>query len=609
MLTSHKITGELPFNFSQVEAEGQALPQGVKFSEIFSAMFGAQPAAEAVSTATPDTMLAEVDADLSIGPKLLSALDLNAGDLEGMSMEEFRQLLPSGLQNLADANPEMTQQIVAKLQANLGGVANGEAEIATISDIQEPTLPAFADDLHAEKATNRFDSIHVGELVKSLAKGKQVESSASEVNHIAANDTSADSVGRKGQTVAETVHEVLGIKLPEAQVSQEMDRRALHHDHRAQVAAEALPPESVSELSIESDELIPVETSLEEFVTVSEDVDQFIEEQTPLTPEALLQSAVQPGISDESNEAVISVQQAPELVGQVASVADYYESGGEPVVETDPAQLGFTVAQNVGQAVETVADASENSQTVAAAMNNRAAQPNVHGSSQTNHQTSWGSQSADNSQAAANQSNTGSQSSANGQQNPGQSNMAQQQMAVKATDEQLLNKPENGDRVLGSDLGLGERRGLLPTGLQTINVPVKSPQWGQAVAHRVTFMANNQIQQAQITLNPEKLGPIQIKLHMDRDQQVHVSMTAQHGTTREAMEMAVPRLREMLEQSGMSLASVDVSDQNSFANQNSEQETSSQTAQSNVGSDMSSHEEETLSSNAVVTDNIVDYYA
>ncbi len=154
-----------------------------------------------------------------------------------------------------------------------------------------------------------------------------------------------------------------------------------------------------------------------------------------------------------------------------------------------------------------------------------------------------------------------------------------------------------------------ERRAQLPVGLQSIGLPVNHQKWGQMLGQRVVYMANQQMQQAQITLNPEKLGPIQVRLHMDRDQQVHVVMTAQHGQTREAMEIAMPRLREMFEQAGMNLGSVDVNDQKQFAD--SEQQEAEQ-KQSASGSSDNLDEElvaESATTSIYETDNVVDYYA
>ncbi|WP_321276215.1 flagellar hook-length control protein FliK [Thiomicrorhabdus indica] len=169
----------------------------------------------------------------------------------------------------------------------------------------------------------------------------------------------------------------------------------------------------------------------------------------------------------------------------------------------------------------------------------------------------------------------------------------------------------DSDGVPLTESSSGERRASLPPGLQSIPLPVKHPQWGQALGQRVVYMANSQLQQAQITLNPEKLGPIQIKLHMDRDQQMQVSFSAQHGTTREALEAAIPRLREMLEQNGVNLSSVDVGDFSQFAEEQMSDD-SSENQNSGVQTTGSGEEELLTTSEQILqteSDQLVDYYA
>ncbi|WP_373020396.1 flagellar hook-length control protein FliK [Thiomicrorhabdus sp.] len=180
------------------------------------------------------------------------------------------------------------------------------------------------------------------------------------------------------------------------------------------------------------------------------------------------------------------------------------------------------------------------------------------------------------------------------------------QFSVDGATSQTALDAETSNILLNTD-----RRPQLPHGLQSIGLPVAHQRWGQALGQRVVYMANNQIQQAQITLNPEKLGPVQIKLHVDRDQQVHVVMTAQHGTTREAMEAAMPRLKEMMEQAGIDLASVDVSDQRDFQQNASDDEKDGQagsasTLTADAEADAATDESgmQTYS-----TDSLVDYYA
>lgn len=183
----------------------------------------------------------------------------------------------------------------------------------------------------------------------------------------------------------------------------------------------------------------------------------------------------------------------------------------------------------------------------------------------------------------------------------------EQQAVVKALDESNSKTTTDGKELLGADVATSERRGALPLGLQAIPQPLKHPQWNQALGQRVVFMATNSLQQAQITLNPEKLGHIQVTLQLDKDQKMNVSLNAQNGTTREAIESAMPKLREMLEQAGLTLGSMDVGDQKSFADTHKDKP-----AHAGIGSNGST--EETMESEAQLSivktsDYIIDYYA
>ncbi|MEO8165903.1 MAG: flagellar hook-length control protein FliK, partial [Betaproteobacteria bacterium] len=94
--------------------------------------------------------------------------------------------------------------------------------------------------------------------------------------------------------------------------------------------------------------------------------------------------------------------------------------------------------------------------------------------------------------------------------------------------------------------------------------PLGTPAWDDGLATRVVWMARNDVQSAEIRLNPAELGPIEIKLTLTNDAastnaSANVQFSALHAATREAIESALPRLREMLQAHGIALgqASVD----------------------------------------------------
>jgi len=93
-----------------------------------------------------------------------------------------------------------------------------------------------------------------------------------------------------------------------------------------------------------------------------------------------------------------------------------------------------------------------------------------------------------------------------------------------------------------------------------VTTPFGQAQWANDVGQQLQWMVSQNLQRADLKLNPAHLGPIEVRIVMHHDQ-VQVSMTATHGQVREALESAVPRLRADLEAGGFGQASVDVGQQ------------------------------------------------
>lgn len=99
-----------------------------------------------------------------------------------------------------------------------------------------------------------------------------------------------------------------------------------------------------------------------------------------------------------------------------------------------------------------------------------------------------------------------------------------------------------------------------PQAQAPIDVPVKDTAWGGMLGERVVVMANNQLQNAEIRLTPAELGPLRVQVAVE-DGAANVTFHAQHAVTREAIEQALPRLRELLAENGLTLNQADVGEQ------------------------------------------------
>lgn len=96
--------------------------------------------------------------------------------------------------------------------------------------------------------------------------------------------------------------------------------------------------------------------------------------------------------------------------------------------------------------------------------------------------------------------------------------------------------------------------------LTTLDIPVQDPRWEQALSERVFVLASGRAQNAEIRLTPAELGPLRIQVSVD-DGTATVAFQAQHALTREALEQAMPRLRELLSETGLTLGQASVSEQ------------------------------------------------
>lgn len=94
----------------------------------------------------------------------------------------------------------------------------------------------------------------------------------------------------------------------------------------------------------------------------------------------------------------------------------------------------------------------------------------------------------------------------------------------------------------------------------TISTPLNQPQWADDFSQKVTWVATQRTQSAQLHLNPAQLGPLEVSLKLNGDQAT-MQFTSAHAAVRDAIEQSIPRLRDMLADSGISLGNTTVSDQ------------------------------------------------
>ncbi|HEP6286892.1 TPA: flagellar hook-length control protein FliK, partial [Burkholderia vietnamiensis] len=100
---------------------------------------------------------------------------------------------------------------------------------------------------------------------------------------------------------------------------------------------------------------------------------------------------------------------------------------------------------------------------------------------------------------------------------------------------------------------------------------VGTADWTDALSQKVVFLSNAHQQSAELTLNPPDLGPLQVVLRV-ADNHAHALFVSQHPQVRDAVEAALPKLREAMEAGGLGLGSATVSDGGFGSQQNAQQQ-------------------------------------
>jgi flagellar hook-length control protein FliK len=136
---------------------------------------------------------------------------------------------------------------------------------------------------------------------------------------------------------------------------------------------------------------------------------------------------------------------------------------------------------------------------------------------------------------------------------------SQQPVAEDAFQRLLQAAPETGEGThVAGELDAREAEAQAAAKADApLRVPVRHPEFGQAVGERMLWMVRNETQEAKIRLDPPSLGPLEISVSV-KDDQASIVIHAQHALTREALEAEVPRLRSMLSEQGFAQAEVDI---------------------------------------------------
>ncbi len=177
---------------------------------------------------------------------------------------------------------------------------------------------------------------------------------------------------------------------------------------------------------------------------------------------------------------------------------------------------------------------------------------------------------------------------------------------------------------LSNAAAISNSLGFSPNGVVLEVKPgVGKPGWSQAFNHQIMIMAGNGVQQAKLKLNPLHLGPVEVSIKLTKDK-AFINLSSVQLSTRDAIDGAIPRLKEMLNENGFSQVDVNVSHQDKqeqqeaalFNSSSSQERSNNEHGNSTMPGDEQlselgdgSENGSLLSKKLAQSLNIVDYYA
>lgn len=112
----------------------------------------------------------------------------------------------------------------------------------------------------------------------------------------------------------------------------------------------------------------------------------------------------------------------------------------------------------------------------------------------------------------------------------------------------------------GALVASSQQPNTVPNSNTTISAPLGSSAWPAEFSQKITWVSTQQNQVAELHLNPPDLGPMSVVISVT-DNQATALFSSPHSAVREAIENALPKLRESLAENGIMLGNATVSDQ------------------------------------------------
>lgn len=205
--------------------------------------------------------------------------------------------------------------------------------------------------------------------------------------------------------------------------------------------------------------------------------------------------------------------------------------------------------------------------------------------------------------------------------NPGMNFAAQMQSVAAGASAEISAARDSveleisGGSNTGGSVGLASDKSLFSEKLQElaeIQKPVHMSrnyeENARQIAEKINIMLARNLKEAEMNLDPTGLGKMKISLQMSEEGVVRINMIVQQGETKDLVYESMNRLREVMQQGGITLGESSVEHQESWA-QNSQNGETSRANDQTFGRINGSEHEDSINVSVKVSDRAVDYFA
>jgi flagellar hook-length control protein FliK len=133
--------------------------------------------------------------------------------------------------------------------------------------------------------------------------------------------------------------------------------------------------------------------------------------------------------------------------------------------------------------------------------------------------------------------------------------------AVESVKEQASNTPGGIATAVHQAMATAGQHNAHAARALPVEQPVGARGWSEEVGNRVAWMATRMESRAELVLTPPQMGRVEVSLTVNGDQ-ASANFVSANPAVREALEAALPRLREVLAESGIQLGQAQVGAEN-----------------------------------------------